>query len=242
LKKRYVLEELYRYSKYPLKWTPFQCFAVSYLSNLLSIGESELSSFNNGINELLADEALEDTQRHVNLDFKRIDPESVVTRRMIRSSQTPSSELWLQAFEKTDRAVKMHQEMLKNIAIYMCQSLGTSVLESLSIDMFVPGSRTNLVIELKSSTFENFYTQVVNGAIQLKEYCFELERESCQNNQAILIIQDTASSSMKSYCKEFLNYLDIQLLFYDSASDWPNRVVGLEEAVYAIRPKQSTWA
>ena len=73
LKKRYVLEELYRYSKYPLKWTPFQCFAVSYLSNLLSIGESELSSFNNGINELLADEALEDTQRHVNLDFKRIE-------------------------------------------------------------------------------------------------------------------------------------------------------------------------
>ena len=236
LKRNYVCEEVYRYAKYPQRWSPYECIAIRYLRKYTTISKTKLYEVIDSRSEVEPQDIEKAGIKHCNFEFKQIEPSEVTFRTMVIPASPPSTVVWLKALEKTDRAERTHQEMLKDIASYL-KSRRIVAYESLSIDMFIPGESADVVIELKSATDDNFYRQAVQGAVQLKEYCFGLEVEKERLCSPILIIQKAPKNSYVAHCLEFLQYLGVKMLIYDRSTAWPDRVSGLCDNVLACKPK-----
>ncbi len=129
------------------------------------------------------------------------------------------------SINKTERAEKFHQDMLKDISEYVI-SMGIVPYESGSIDLFFDSGEELRVCEIKSTTTENIMMQAAKGSFQLACYTSELEHEY-DSLVAYLILEKLDQTEIEQYISQILSRFDIRVLYYNQSVNWPNRVRGL---------------
>jgi hypothetical protein len=156
----------------------------------------------------------------VDTEFTEIEPNNIYAREFLYiDSKLKGLE---DSLNKTEHAEKVHQEMLKDISMFLIKT-GVTPYESGSIDlMYIKGEILN-VFEIKSSSANNLLAQAAKGAFQLACYYNELSKIYDSLNTR-LILHKTGSDELDEYAIEALHRLGIHALFYDPAKPWPNRV------------------
>ena len=128
---------------------------------------------------------------------------------------------WTMQLKNTQAAEMRHQSMLADIASYLIEK-GLTPFQSGSIDLLFEHLGTTHLVELKSATPENCYSQAAHGAFQLALYRQRL-RESFSTLRSLLIIEST-SDPVNSLLRDTLAEMDLVCLFYKKALPWPDRV------------------
>lgn len=159
----------------------------------------------------------------VDLEFTEIEPEKIYAREFL-SIDSKLKDLE-EALNKTEHAEKMHQEMLKDVVVFLI-SKGIVPYESCSIDlMYNLGDKLN-VFEIKSTTSTNILAQSAKGAFQLACYLNELAKDY-KGLSSHLILRRTENHDIELYVTEVLKRLGVPVLFYDPNKSWPARIEGL---------------
>lgn len=159
----------------------------------------------------------------VDLEFTEIEPEKVYAREFL-SIDSKLKDLE-EALNKTEHAEKMHQEMLKDVVVFLI-SRAIVPYESCSIDlMYKLGDKLN-VFEIKSTTTSNILAQAAKGAFQLACYLNELAKDY-KGLSSHLILRRTENHDIDFYVTEVLKRLGVSVLFYDPNKQWPERLNGL---------------
>ena len=233
LKTKFTRSELYRYMKYPTGWSPFEGLAYSHfeikrpdlagtLYNVLCLGHTVSETGWSTSSARLVDTGL-----------REIHPDRVRVRRFVNPPTKDIDDFGLDTLFKIDRAEAMHQRIVADLASRV-HHLGRIPYETNSIDLYVQGDRACTVFEIKSSTPHNFYRQCIRGAIQVKEYCYALGFSRDLPFRSAVIIEHRADSGLQDYCRGFLQYMGVSMLYYHEAVSWPDRVPGFDETVASI--------
>lgn len=234
LKTQYTISDLYKYSKYAQSWSPYEGLAFFQLERQKS---SDMELLTGEIN-LLHSEAhvTEPNQylRSVDMVLKEVHPDEIRVRHFINPPSSDIDSLGLDHFLKTERAEETHQRMVADLALRI-STLGLTPYETNSIDLFAEGKNGTILIEVKSATPENFYRQCLKGAIQSKEYAYNLKTFSNIETRSTVIIQNTKNSKLQSYCQGLLKYMDVDMLSYHKEQGWPSRVVDFDKLIASIK-------
>lgn len=221
LKRKVSVGDLHKHARHPYGWSVYESIAFF---RLLELGYDDLTA--TAAVEEYASRRMEEFRTKqapaIDLAFREIVPSAVVARSLMATA--PSATDWITALAKADMAEKRHQEILRNTSAFLIQ-LGHRPLQSASVDMALPmrGGALNLV-EVKSSTRDNFFNQATHGAMQLLHYRFGIEQDHRSVGKLALLIEDCEEGAIIDYVETFLSSLDIVLLLYRKAFEWPNRV------------------
>lgn len=163
----------------------------------------------------------------VDLDLKPIDPDRLYARKFIaRDTDILDLESML---EKTEHAEKRHQDMLRDIVIYL-QETGLTPMQSSSIDLFVKtADKTSTTFEIKTTTKNNVLAQAAKGLFQLGCYAKAMKQEGFESNSLVLVMEDIFSDKLNAYVYDVLKNFGICVLFYDGEKSWPDKLPGLIE-------------
>ena len=230
LKLRYTVSDLYRYSRHPKHWSPYESFACSYLDRRLPQGARAIRLSHKSA----PTEPKTTCGRSVDTAMREIEPDKVRVRRFVNPPENQIDAAGLDTYLKTERADHMHQAMVADLAKRIVQ-LGQVPRESGSIDLFTEGVELSLLIEVKSANEATFYRQCVKGAMQLMEYayCLKTYREiSCS---PVIVLEYIADGGLKTYLAGLLRDMGITMLTYDRTRNWPDRVSGFDVLVQGQR-------
>lgn len=176
--------------------------------------------------KLQAHDDLANTRKlpRIDIEFTLIEPQNIYARKFLFID---SKFNYLEdALNKTEHAEKIHQEMLKDISMFLIDH-GVTPYESSSIDlMYSTGNKLN-VFEIKSTNINNILAQAAKGAFQLACYLNELRKNYNNILNTKLILHKTENQGLDEYAREALSCLNIHVLFYDPSKPWPARVHGL---------------
>lgn len=222
LKESRTVKELFKYSKYPPDWSPYECFAFFYLESTRPNECKELKEelLNRG---RLQEHTMRNPLRTVDIVMREVSIENIKVRRFLKPQNESIEYMGDDSILKTDRAESAHQRILADLAgrIY---HLGLTPCDSNSLDLFVKGNKGCAIVEVKSASSDNFYRQCLKGAMQIKEYSFVLNIAKSISPMAIVVIEDADGEQMQHYCRDLLKYMDIRLFIYKKDADWPLRV------------------
>jgi hypothetical protein len=129
---------------------------------------------------------------------------------------------FLDQMKKTEVAERRHQEILRDVAWYLC-SQEIQPFQSESIDLAYKLDGTLQVFEIKTANFENAVSQASKGAFQLACY----KNALALNYDSIgisLILDDTGSSDLNFFILHTMKTLGISTFFYDGKIPWPLRL------------------
>ncbi|RAJ98469.1 hypothetical protein [Aliidiomarina maris] len=157
----------------------------------------------------------------VDTNLALIDPDKIFARRFVAQDSTGSDHV--DAVEKTERAEKRHQDMLREIASRF-RLLGLKPMQSSSIDLFIPCSERSLVCELKTATIYNLISQSAKGLFQLGCYQEAMQTSGYGNTDQVLIIESTKQTALNAYVTKILTNYEIIVLFYHAEKPWPGKV------------------
>lgn len=158
----------------------------------------------------------------VDVSFFEIDPDKLVVRKFV-----PARELdpGLEASAKTEAAEKSHQEMVRDIAMFL-KTRGIVAFESTSVDLvFWIDGATNLV-EVKSATGDNVLAQAAKGVFQVTCYYSAMERDYADIRR-VLVLEGVKNEPLEAHIHRVSKCLGVTCLFYDRDLSWPGRVSGL---------------
>jgi len=228
-KEQFALGDLTRDARHR-DWDEYQNLIYHVLKDDVSgSGDDEIVEVVNSINTLFT-VAERNSSPVVNLDFEEIDPENIKTRSFVAPDDELAAERMRNAVVKTERAEKMHQDMLADVSKYLLsRDRGLCPLESNSVDLAIRLNSDFVIFEIKSSTPENFESQGEKALLQLLKYKFALEKRGHKVLGQYLIIEDSNVALTKKYLADFLSRVEIGVLFYRRDRDWPDRVRGLLE-------------
>ena len=159
----------------------------------------------------------------VDTDFNEIDPDKIFTRTFLPLNSSVNN--LEESLRKTGHAEKIHQDILKDISLYLI-SRGITPFETSSIDlMYKSGSMLN-VVEIKSANQNNIFAQSAKGAFQIACYINELIKDY-ENLHPQLILSKTENNETNNHAATALLRLGVKPLFYDASKPWPDRIEGL---------------
>ncbi len=162
-------------------------------------------------------------ERSVDLDFTKIDPETIYAREFILSEDFLAD---LEgALSKTEAAEKLHQDMLRDISSYLKEN-GVSPYESASIDLMITLKDQTRIFEIKSSTPANIVAQAAKGAFQMACYINAMAADF-EPLDAALILHRIEDENIEKFVHDALDRLNVKYLTYDPQKKWPERVCGL---------------
>ena len=161
----------------------------------------------------------------VDINLLPIEPDRIYARKFIARCQKPID--LADIVEKVEHAEKRHQDMLRDIATRL-KAMSFLPLQSTSLDLFVPTRHGFSIFEIKTATPQNILSQAAKGIFQLGCYRNALQEAGYDNCTLALVMEATGASELESYTTDILHSFDINVLFYDSAKSWPERLKGLE--------------
>ena len=147
-----------------------------------------------------------------------IDPEAVYARTFIASDDAQRNQA-----EKTEAAEKRHQDMLRDIVLYLlCE--GFTPMQSASIDLFVWLKSASFAFELKTTTPDNINAQAAKGVFQLGRYTQALETTGHANTRMVLIMETCGDATLDLQVCSIVERFGVTPLLYDPQRSWPNRI------------------
>lgn len=159
----------------------------------------------------------------VDVDFSEIEPEKIHARTFL---SLDSKLIDLEAMlNKTEHAEKIHQDMLKDISMYLL-SRGVTPYESSSIDLMYRSTTGLNVLEIKSTTSANIMAQSAKGSFQLACYYNELIRDY-EDINTFLVLHKTENENIETFAWAALSRLGVSVLIYNPNNAWPKRIDGL---------------
>lgn len=162
-------------------------------------------------------------EKCVDLEFTKIDPETIYAREFILSEgYLPDLE---GALAKTEAAEKIHQDMLRDISSYLKEN-GIFPYESSSIDLMITIKEKTRIFEIKSSNSSNIVAQAAKGAFQMACYVNAMA-DDFQPLDAALILHSIEDKNIEKFVYDALNRLNIKYLTYNPQKNWPERLEGL---------------
>jgi hypothetical protein len=229
----YILEDLWA-AKRGVYFPPFANLAFYKASKELG-GEQarglapfliRFDPFNAGSNERPGHQ--ESYIPSVDTEFRPIDPETIYARKFVAASESAISPG--EIMEKTERAEKYHQDMLRDIAIRL-RSIGLMPQQSSSIDLFVEIGGFCIISEIKTSSIVNIFNQSAKGCFQLGAYNYAVQNIGFKIQGTCLILQNIPDDLLKQHYSLIISSLGIRAFFYDSQISWPQRLPGFVEFV-----------
>jgi hypothetical protein len=228
----FCLDEVWA-SKMNLNISPFANFAYTFVSGKkdMAIAKQLLPYFQSvdplthfTVNGRTENKKLESkvTMQIVDNDLTEIDISTIYARDFIADKYQIDIEA---ALEKTEVAEKLHQDMLRDIAMFL-RLQNIIPYESNSIDLLFNWKSFTRLIEIKSTTNNNLMAQCARGAFQLAFYHQALMADFTELKSA-LIIHKIDSQDILSNCLSILEKLNTTCLIYDPEQEWPNKVQGL---------------
>lgn len=159
----------------------------------------------------------------VDLDFTSINPDRVYAREFVIANLLPID--LENALDKTERAEKLHQDMLRDISTYLL-NIGAIPYESSSIDLMTEYQGRTKIYEIKSSNDSNVISQSAKGAFQIACYLNAMAPDyDCLDSA--LILHRIENIGLQAFAVNSLHRLGIHCLIYDPLLNWPDRVRGL---------------
>lgn len=159
----------------------------------------------------------------VDLEFSEIEPENIHARKFVLSEGFEMNHL--DALQKTEAAERLHQDMLRDISMYLINT-GMLPFESNSIDLILFAKDEINIYEIKSSNDENILSQASKGAFQLATYINAL-RTDFSNVKSAIILHAIENKKLERLVGNILRELGINHLIYNPKLPWPDRVTGL---------------
>lgn len=156
-------------------------------------------------------------------DFIEIDTNTIYAREFVGIKHHPID--IETALAKTEIAEKLHQEMLRDISLFL-RTKKIIPYESSSIDLMFETRFKTIVVEIKSTNELNLLAQCSKGAFQLSYYVHALQNDF-EDLNAILVIHKTQNPEQEQICLNVLDRLNTKCLIYDPSLEWPNRLRGL---------------
>lgn len=162
-------------------------------------------------------------EKSVDLDFTKIDPETIYAREFILSEGfLPDLE---SALRKTEAAEEIHQQMLRDISSYLLEQ-GVSPYETASIDLMITLKDQTRIFEIKSSTSTNLLAQAAKGAFQMACYVNAMA-DDYEPLDGALILHKIEDPNLEKFVHDALTRLNVKYLTYNPREKWPERVAGL---------------
>jgi hypothetical protein len=159
----------------------------------------------------------------VDIFLTDMDPDKISPRIFVARSSRHSND-WL---EKTAQAEETHERILKDLVLYMRDD-GFSLSKSRSFDLYAQKREEHLLIEVKSSTYENLVAQGEKAIIQLLRYSSALGVEDSHEINFVLLLQYQPQESVLNYISSMAQRVGFSLWLYDENRAWPDRVFTLD--------------
>lgn len=226
LKARFSVGDLFRYARHTSLWGPYESIAALILGEIIYIKKDAIEDSVNTYIEQYVKAPERQPLMSVDTVLVPIDPDEIVARQFVIPPKAISSSVYLERLQKTDRAERIHQAILKDVALQLIH-LGYKPHESRSVDLTVINESGSLLYEIKSSTIDNFFDQAMHGAMQVLHYKFALEQDGINVERSCVIIEQCKESDIEQYVSCFLATLGIPLLIYRDNLPWPERLHGL---------------
>jgi hypothetical protein len=147
-----------------------------------------------------------------------IDPEAVYARTFIASHDAQRNQA-----EKTEAAEKRHQDMLRDIVLYLLFE-GFTPMQSASIDLFVWLKNASFAFELKTTTPDSINAQAAKGVFQLGHYTQALEAAGHADTRMVLIMETCGDDTLDLQVCSIVERFGVTPLLYDPQRSWPNRI------------------
>jgi hypothetical protein len=230
--RNYSLDEIWG-SKLGIAFSPFMNFAYSLIAEKFGIEKAkeviQLAKDYDPLNKLKTIEIHSEKKiqkkrsQEIDIEFLPIQPDTIYAREFIASGQNDMD--MDAALAKTETAEKLHQEMLRDISLYII-SKKVVPFESGSVDLMFEFENETFIIEIKSTNDDNLFAQCSKGAFQLAYYVNAVKTEIGRVTQA-LVIHKTDDQNQEKICLRILNMLATRCLIYDPTLPWPDRLIGL---------------
>ena len=157
----------------------------------------------------------------VDLDFTPIDISKIRARRFIAAEPTWDMN---SSMMKTEDAERKHQDILKDISEFFIRQ-GLVPEQSASIDLALRSEEQCTIFEIKTLNLENISSQVAKGIFQLATYAQAMLNAKLDSPRKVLILEDLNSLGMQDFIQKTALSLGIEILFYNSRLEWPDRLV-----------------
>lgn len=144
-------------------------------------------------------------------------------RRFLKPRPDEINQSGIDSLFKTDRAEANHQHIVSELASFVISN-GLDPKESKSVDMIVECGMEHILIEVKSSTSENFYRQCVTGAIQVLGYVYAMKSEQLIDTTPIVVVEHSIVGDLGLYFRSFLDFLGVKLMIYHDDQAWPQKI------------------
>jgi hypothetical protein len=230
LKLKYTVGELYRFHTSPRHWSPYESFALSYLEEKFPAEVKTLLL----PGEITTRGPTTEYMRSVDTVMRGIDPNRVKVRKFVNPPEAEIDDAGLDAYLKTERADAFHQMILAELARRIIL-LGQRPMESNSIDLFTEGTKSSVLIEVKSANDLTYYRQCMKGTMQLLEYAYCLKTQQNVECKLAIVMQSIENDRLKEYMAGLVRQVHIMLFNYDERQDWPERVSGFDSLIKSIR-------
>jgi len=150
--------------------------------------------------------------RAVDTDLVVINPNSISSRLFFASAfDLPKGK---NAIEKTQKAEKRHQNILKAMATAL-KSLNLQPMQSGSVDLATVYKDRLFIFEIKSAHSANLVAQTKHALIQILEYRMAFQKEGHKKIQATVVVEDAVvATSLKSHLTEFSSHLETKLIWF----------------------------
>lgn len=158
--------------------------------------------------------------------LEEIDPDKISPRIFIARSENCSLG-WL---NKTGEAEKNHEEIIKDIVVYL-NSVNLKSYKSRSFDLFTENADSKCLWEIKSTNEANTVEQGEKGIVQLLRYSAALSDAAVKNVRFLLLLQINAQYGVFSYLSRMAEMAGVELWLYDKNRDWPNRILNINEEI-----------
>jgi len=154
--------------------------------------------------------------RMVDTDLVEINPNNITSRLFFASaSDLPKGE---NAIEKTQKAEKRHQDILKAMATTL-KSINLQPMQSGSVDLATAHKNRLFIFEIKSADSANLVAQTKHALIQIMEYRMAFQKEGYKKVQAVIVVEDVVgATTLKNYLAEFSSYLEAKLIWFKDES------------------------
>ncbi len=127
---------------------------------------------------------------------------------------------------KTERAEAKHTQILLDCAKFIRKS-GFDPKSSGSIDLAFDAFGSTFLIEIKSANPENFAAQLDKGLMQIQWYAWAMKNSIKRLIRCVIIELPKGLLIDFDDLSAFGEQMGVNVLFWDSVSEWPDRVRGL---------------
>lgn len=219
-KRLFSVADLSRDARNP-SWDEYHYFAYEYIRNAQCFNEKEVD-----VAIRLAQDGFKNaTVCNVDTHFRSIDPEAVKSRTFVAPKENK-----IDSMAATEKAEKSHQAILRDVSEFLLKS-GITPFETSSIDLAFKHPLGLILFEIKSANPDNFFRQCKHALTQILQYAYELEKQNSDVRAKFVIVEKTASQIERQYIEDFFNHCGIGVLFYDQASEWPDRIIGFDSLI-----------